>query len=266
MLQSLKQPVRNRLPAIAALISYAILFVTVIISVALVRKRRKNESARKVSKKGNTDRDAFVTQKSCVPRNHDLFTARNKVYLDIDGDGQKEHISVVDRREPEVAFTRLSVSFSDGTRADIAYDGYYDSFFMAGDLSGNGTVDILLVLADIGSNHGVIKYKTLYFKDGQWKEYSDTFLSNPEINELQPADFSRAFFCIDATIIACKDGNLLRTVWHDANDNGLGVPEKYKVRCVDASYRDGGWYVENVQVIDDYYASGIRESVIPSRF
>lgn len=74
-----------------------------------------------------------------------------------------------------------------------------------------------------------------------------------------------SFSCIGAAVIEGENGNILRTVWHDASDNGPGVPEKYKVRCVDASYRDGGWYVESVQVIDDYYAPGVRESVIPSR-
>lgn len=265
MLQSLKQPVKNRLLVISALVSHVVLFVTVIISIVLGRKLRKSETARKVLKGEIADKDAFNAQKPYVPRNHDLFTAGNEAYIDIDGDGQKEHVSVADMREPMAGYTKLSACFSDGRSSSIEYDGYYDSIFMAGDLGGNGTADILLVLADIGSNHGLIKYKTLHFRDGQWKEYLDTFLSNPEIKELQPPDFGMSFFCIGATIIEGENGNLLRTVWHDANDNNLGTAVKYKVRCVDASCRDGGWYVESVQVIDDYYAPGVRESIIPSQ-
>ena len=263
MSQSQNQPVRNRLPVIATFVFLALFFVMIIVSAVLGKKLQQSEDARIALEKEIAHRDALAAQEPYVPRNHDLFTARSQTYLDIDGDGQEERVSVVDRRAPKSASTRLTATFSDGKWEHIEYDDYYDSFFMAGDLSGNGTVDILLVLAIIGSNHGVIEYKTLHFEDGQWKEYPDTFLSNPKIKELQPADYGRSFFCIDATIIADKDGNFLRTVWHDANDGDL---EGYKVYCVDASCRKDGWYVENVQVIDDYYAPGIRESVIPSRF
>lgn len=305
MSQPQKQPDKKRLPVIAAFISFALLFVMVIVSAVLGRKLHQSEAACMALEKEITDRDALIADRDAriadqvaqiadrdaqiadrdaqiadrdaqiadkstqiklgFYKDYALFDSGKKSYIDIDGDGQEEIISVCDIGVPEPARTRLSASFPDGRCSSIDFEGWFSSTFATGDLNGDRSTDILLVLAYIGSNHGAITYKTLHFEDGQWKEFPDTFLSNPEINELQPTDFGISFFCIDATIIEGVNGNLLRTIWHDANDNNLGAAVKYKVRCVDASCRDEGWYVENVQVIDDYYAPGVRESVIPSQ-
>lgn len=245
MFQSIKKIVKERkipgiLPAVLMVVAAA---------VVLCGKMCTKKAAFKSQEKEAVNENQQPEQAVYEPLEHELFTVRTEAYADIDGDGIEEKINVTDVRAGSYASTQIHAVFSDGRKKWLEYEGYYESYFIAGDLNGDGATDILLVRAVTGSNSGACLLNALYFDDNEWKEYPDTFISNSEIREKQPADF-KASFCVGATIVEGENVNFLRMLWEDANDYAEG---KDRVMCVDAAYRNTGWFIESVQVVDNFH-------------
>ena len=68
--------------------------------------------------------------------------------------------------------------------------------------------------------------------------------------EGNPVDFNEDNFFITplgGSIIEGNDGKkLLRIIFPEDLKNAI-------VRCIDCSYREEGWYIENVQIFSDFY-------------
>ena len=177
-----------------------------------------------------------------------------EVRTDLDGDRREDRVRVYDARIHDVAYTQIIANVNGEDVTFKNYDGYYASSMACGDLSGNGKADILLTRWDTGSTYGAVEISVLYLKDGDWKEYPDNFIHNPEIALEQPLSFNpeeswwNGEFYIDAVIVEKGGKTLLRfaELMPDAENDET-------VKCIEASYREEGWFIEDIQIIENYY-------------
>ena len=177
-----------------------------------------------------------------------------EVRTDLDGDKREDRVRVYDVRIHDVAYTQIITNIDEENIALKNYDGYFASSMACGDLSGNGRADILLTRWDTGSTYGAVEVSVLYLEDGDWKEYPDNFIHNPEIALEQPLSFNpeeswwNGEFYIDAVIVEKGGKTLLRfaeLMPDEDNDE--------TVKCIEASYREDGWFIEDIQIIENYY-------------
>jgi hypothetical protein len=177
----------------------------------------------------------------------------NEVKTDIDGNGEADRVLVNDVRSGEEAYTQLVGILDSGEDVRINYKGYYSSFVVTGDVMGDGQTDVLLIMGDTGSTFGAINAVVLHLEDGIWKEYSSEFIENPEISIEQPESFNSGDWManayIGATLIEKEGKILLRLI------TPVDIINAETVKCVDASYREDGWYIENVQLVENYYTN-----------
>ena len=177
-----------------------------------------------------------------------------EVRTDLDGDRREDRVRVYDARIHDVAYTQIIANVNGEDVTFKNYDGYYASSMACGDLSGNGKADILLTRWDTGSTYGAVEISVLYLEDGDWKEYPDNFIHNPEIALEQPLSFNpeeswwNGEFYIDAVIVEKGGKTLLRfaELMPDTENDET-------VKCIEASYREEGWFIEDIQIIENYY-------------
>ena len=177
-----------------------------------------------------------------------------EVRTDLDGDRREDRVRVYDARIHDVAYTQIIANVNGEDVTFKNYDGYYASSMACGDLSGNGKADILLTRWDTGSTYGAVEISVLYLEDGDWKEYPDNFIHNPEIALEQPLSFNpeeswwNGEFYIDAVIVEKGGKTLLRfaELMPDAENDET-------VKCIEVSYREEGWFIEDIQIIENYY-------------
>lgn len=189
-----------------------------------------------------------------------------EVLTDLDGDGEEERVWVTDFWSDGDAFTQVVGRIGSETGAAVNYDGYYSSMIVTGDLSGNGHADVLLLNADIASNCCATGISILHYENGGWKEYSKQLIHNSSISMEQPSDFDlensrmNSEPYIGATIIE-KDGkHLLRLI------SLLREEGEQTVRCVEASYQEDGWFIENVEIYENYYRDKLCRTLLKNNY
>lgn len=179
-----------------------------------------------------------------------------EVRTDVDGDGVVERVRVTDNVSGDYAFTQVGVIFSNGDWTHINFDeDFYSSELTVGDLSGNGAADIVVMKYSIGSTFGAGDVSVLHIVDGNLQEYPYDFIKNPSLAIEQPDNFKDWWVaCIGATIIERNGKTLLRLL--------IAGDEKESAMCIDCSYQEKGWYIENAEMFYDIYATGVYDELL----
>lgn len=173
-----------------------------------------------------------------------------EVRTDVNGDGKQDRVFIKDNVSGDHAFTQLAVELHG--KNDIAFtdfEGYWSSYLVSGDLSGNGRADIAVMRISTGSTFGGGEANVLHFEKDKWVEYPSLFIQNPEISIQQPENFDEDNFevsCLGAAIIEKAGRTMLRLILNEDIMNDT-------VKCVDCSYRNDGWYIESIEIITNYY-------------
>lgn len=122
-------------------------------------------------------------------------------------------------------------------------------------MSGNGKADIVVMRYSTGSTYNGCSVSVLHMGKNElgeddFEEYSSVFIHNPEFGSEQPVGFGEedGFSCIGASIIEKKEKTMLRLI-------SCVDPLNDIVQCVDCSYRDDGWYIEDIQTVNDYWGN-----------
>lgn len=170
-----------------------------------------------------------------------------QLQVDVTGDGQPDRIRVFDNNDA----LRTSVGLTDasGIEAWFEYeeDVWASSTLTAGDLSGNGAADIVLMRYSNGM-HGTGFPSVLYVEEESggyaWREYPRVFLANPAIDKEQPETFDD-IECRGATVIEKEGRHCLRLLAMDMEyfaETGDDLQELY----IDCSWQGNGWLIEDM--------------------
>lgn len=179
-----------------------------------------------------------------------LYTKKNieygiEVHVDINGDKEKERVWVTDNVSGDNAFTQISAQFENGEIKFKDYPDYWSSYLVAGDLTGNGAVDVMLMRFATGSTYGGGEFSVLHMGENGWEEYTDNFIPNEKIQDIQPDSF-KDISCVGASIVECRGKCLLRVIAMEDYLDDI-------VKCLDCSYTEEGWFIENIELITDYF-------------
>lgn len=174
---------------------------------------------------------------------------------DLNGDGKEDRVRVLDVRSGDVEYTQIVANVDGVDVASKDYDGHYTGGELTtGDLSGNGRADVLLKRGVFGSNYGAIEISILHLEDEGWVEYPYNFIPNPDIPLRCPVSFEpdeswmNGDYYVGATLFE-KDGmTMVRFIILDYEEYDEDI-----VRVIEASWQEEGWYIENVEVVDNYY-------------
>lgn len=188
--------------------------------------------------------------------------AKNKIEIDsgielrtdVTGDGLLDRVRVFDNND--VLMTSVDLTTADSRQAQIVFDDdmWASSSLTCGDLSGNGAADIVLMRVSFGM-HGEGTVSVLHVAEDEesktlmWQEYSRAFIQNSSIDTdgvEQPGSFDD-IVCIGATVIEENGRQQLRLIGLD-----LEVLDDDTVQCIDCSWREDGWYIENMRTITGY--------------
>lgn len=188
-----------------------------------------------------------------------LYTKKNieygiEVHVDINGDKGKERVWVTDNVRGENAFTQINAQYENGEIKFKDYPDYWSSYLVTGDLTGNGAVDVVLMRFATGSTYGGGEFSVLHMGADGWEEYTDNFIPNEKIQDIQPVSF-KGISCVGASIVEYKGKNFLRII----------AMEDYMedtVKCMDCSYTEDGWFIEQIELITDYFEAGKEEELL----
>ena len=173
---------------------------------------------------------------------------------DLNGDGKEDRVRVIDRRD--AGFTTIIANVNGVDVAIKDYRGYFESTVTTGDLTGNGKADVLLKSATRGTDSGTVNISILYLEDTEWVEYPYNFIHNPDIDLEQPDTFEDEVY-LGATLFE-KDGKtMVRFISFRDNDKSQNT-----VKCTEASYREDGWYIEDVKMISDFFSGDEYEKLL----
>ena len=173
---------------------------------------------------------------------------------DLNGDGKEDRVRVIDRRD--AGFTTIIANVNGVDVAIKDYRGYFESTVTTGDLTGNGKADVLLKSATRGTDSGTVNISILYLEDTEWVEYPYNFIHNPDIDLEQPDTFDDEVY-LGATLFE-KDGKtMVRFISFRDNDKSQNT-----VKCTEASYREDGWYIEDVKMISDFFSGDEYEKLL----
>ena len=148
------------------------------------------------------------------------------------------------------AFTQVCVRLQDGNDIFKDYPDYWSSCLVTGDLTGNGCADIVVFRSAIGSTYGGGTVTVLHMEKDSLEEYPCNFIKNPSLKIEQPENFNSENFAISplgVTIIQERGKTMLRIIVNEDISNDIA-------KCIDCSYRKDGWFIEDVQIIHDYYS------------
>lgn len=184
-----------------------------------------------------------------------------EVRTDIDGDGKNERVVVQDVVSGDYAFTQLQANFLNGDKVFIDYPGYHSSFLIAGELNGDRAADIILVRYDTGSNFGGCGVSVLRYGKEGWEEYPNVILNMEKAKKsgYYVDDENWIGLCMGATIVEKDNQMLLRLIAPEDLDNEM-------VRCIDCSLQEDGWYIEDVQVVAQYYTKDMERELLKNNF
>ena len=173
---------------------------------------------------------------------------------DLNGDGKEDRVRVIDRRD--AGFTTIIANVNGVDVAIKDYRGYFESTVTTGDLTGNGKADVLLKSATRGTDSGTVNISILHLEDTEWVEYPYNFIHNPDIDLEQPDTFDDEVY-LGATLFE-KDGKtMVRFISFRDNDKSQNT-----VKCTEASYREDGWYIEDVKMISDFFSGDEYEKLL----
>ena len=152
------------------------------------------------------------------------------------------------------AFNQCRVNLNDDSSFFIDYsESWASSYLVAGDLSGNGKADVVVIRYSTGSTYNGCDVSVLHMGKNElgeddFEEYPSVFVQNSEFGTEQPVGFGEAddFSFIGASIIEKNGKTMLRLI-------SCVDPLNDIVQCVDCSYRDDGWYIEDIQTVNDYW-------------
>ena len=192
-----------------------------------------------------------------------------EISADLDGDGKEDKVRIEDNGDSDDLAkdgTRLIANVNGVDTAIKDYEGYvYSSRITTGDLSGDGKADVLLKRYTFGSNYGATEIYILHLEDSGWVEYPYNFIHNPNIDLEQPDKFGDVEYWWDiesyigATLFE-KDGKtMVRFI-----SLQYEVDDESTVKCTEASYREDGWYIEDIRLIDNYYDK--REELLAPQY
>lgn len=173
---------------------------------------------------------------------------------DLNGDGKEDRVRVIDRRD--AGFTTIIANVNGVDVAIKDYRGYFESTVTTGDLTGNGKADVLLKSATRGTDSGTVNISILHLEDTGWVEYPYNFIHNPDIDFEQPDTFDDEVY-FGATLFE-KDGKtMVRFISFRDNDKSQNT-----VKCTEASYREDGWYIEDIKMIPDFFSDDKYEKLL----
>ena len=203
----------------------------------------------------NTDESEAVYQASTIP-----IESGTEISVDLDGDGKEDKVRVEDNGDSDDLAkdgTRLIANVNGVDTAIKDYEGYvYSSRITTGDLSGDGKADVLLKRYIFGSNYGATEIYILHLEDSGWVEYPYNFIHNPNIDLEQPDTFDDEVY-LGATLFE-KDGKtMVRFISFRDNDKSQNT-----VKCTEASYCEGGWYIEDIKMIPDFFSGDKYERLL----
>lgn len=181
-----------------------------------------------------------------------------EIRADINGDGFAEKVYVKDVVNDDYAFTQVSAEFEDAEIEFKDYPDYWSSYLMAGDLTADGTADVLLMRFAIGSTYRGGEFSVLYMGENGWEEYPENFISNPMLSTKQPENFGD-LSCIGAAIIYESNKYLLRIISMVDNINDTA-------ECIDCSYSQQGWIIEDIQLVEGYFEKNGDETLLGITF
>lgn len=187
-----------------------------------------------------------------------VAAAGTQVLADPDGDGKTDSVSVQDLRDGNDAYTQVTAWMDGLAHAQKDYEGAYASFVTAGDLTGNGKADVLVVRC-VQEGYRELELSVLHLEDGRWEAYPGRLVHHGELDVQQPFDFTDSWHdtYIGAAIVQ-KDGkNMLRLIMlpdADAPETMICTDVSYNndvVSCDADAFSDDAdrWIVEDAQVI-----------------
>lgn len=168
-----------------------------------------------------------------------------EVHVDINGDKKEERVWVTDNVSGDNAFTQISTQLKNGEIKFKDYPDYWSSYLVTGDLTGNGAADVVLMRIATGSTYGGGELSVLHIGENGWEEYTDNFIPNEKIQDIQPSSF-KDISCIGASVVEYREKCLLRIITMEDYTEGT-------VKCMDCSYTEDGWFIEQIELITDYY-------------
>lgn len=182
---------------------------------------------------------------------------------DLNGDGKEDRVRTMDIRSGDAAYTQI-VAYVNGEDVAIKdYEGYYGSSVVTGDLSGNGKADVVLVRGVYTSNYGAVEISILHLEGTQWVEYPYNFIHNPNSSIGQPVSFGAEeswqngdLFIEGATIIEKNGKTMVRFI------QLLPEEDDETVNVIDASYREEGWYIEDIKTVHNFYSGDRVQKIL----
>lgn len=186
---------------------------------------------------------------------------------DLNGDGIEDRVRVMDVNNGDEAYTQIVANVNGVDVAVKNYDGYYATTVVTGDLSGNGKADVVLVRGVYTSNYGAVEISILHLEDTKWVEYPYNFIHNPDISIEQPISFEAQeswmngeLYIEGATIFEKNGKTMVRFIQllPEENDETVNV--------IDASYREDGWYIEDIRTVDYQKLLAQEDTVLPKDF
>ena len=184
-----------------------------------------------------------------------------EVRTDVNGDGQTERVWTTDYLGEDEGYSTLTVQFRDGTETSVTdKSGWNVSDLLTGDFNKDGKADIIWDLVDIGSGGQADTVHIYHVADHELVQYPENFVHNPAIKRSQPAvinppwlegnDLHWSAAPMGIAIIEKNGRNYLRILYPDINDPEY-YPKEDIAECVDSSYTEKGWKIENIARITD---------------
>ena len=112
------------------------------------------------------------------------------------------------------------------------------------------------------SNHGIVEISILHLENNAWVEYPYNFIHNPNISIEQPISFEsnesweNGDMYVGATIFEKNGKTMARFILYLPD-----FSDKDTVKVVDASYRKDGWYIENVEIVRNFYQKNMDKYI-----
>ena len=183
---------------------------------------------------------------------------------DVTGDGVPDQVRVFDSND--VLMTSVTLDTVNGQEAQIDYDEelWTTSYLVSGDLSGNKVADIVLMRIGFGMQlTGPVSVLYAEEESGKfiWKEYPGIFIPNPAIDVEQPETFDD-IECLGATVIEEAGRHYLRLVVMDMEYFAETMGDDDQVLCIDCSWQNDGWFIEDIQTITGYYSADKEKEVL----
>lgn len=183
---------------------------------------------------------------------------------DVTGDGLPDQVRVYDSND--VLITSVILNTVDGQTSQFDYDEglWTTSYLVSGDLNENGAADIVLMRVSFGM-HLTGPVSVLYAAEESgkyvWKEYPGVFISNSAINMEQPKTFDD-IECLGATVMEEEGRHYLRLVVLDMEYLAETFGDDDQVLCIDCSWQNDGWFIEDIQTVTGYYSEHKEEELL----